>query len=476
MSNFDPAELAEQLRDRVQLGMPHTVDRLARLVRIPSVSWEAFDKAHVRASAERVRELFEDTGMFDEVGIHQYDIEAGTPGQPGVIARREASPGWPTVLLYAHHDVQPPGRDELWDTPAYEPTLVGERLYGRGASDDKAGVLLHVAALETLHDLWEAKNERFPLGISVFIEGEEENGSGSFTKFLDAHREALGADYIIVADSDNAAIDVPALTVALRGNVTFNLTVRTLRHASHSGMFGGAAPDAMLAAVRLLDTLWAEDGSVAVEGLAAHDAPVPDMPEAQLVEEAGVVGGQLLGSGPVLARTWYQPSITVTGIDAPDVANASNTLIPEVRVRISARIAPGTDAAAAADALQRHLRAHAPFGAELEFDSLNTGRPFLVDVDGDGVERMRSAMAEAWGTEAQLSGIGGSIPFIADLVDRFPHSQILVTGVEDPATRAHSPNESQHLGVLHRAVLTEATFLADLAENPPAAEETAERE
>lgn len=476
MSKFDPAELAEQLRDRVQLGMPNTIDRLARLVRIPSVSWDAFDREHVSASAERVRELFAGTGMFDEVGIHQYDIDDETPGQPGVIARREASEGWPTVLLYAHHDVQPPGRDELWDTPAYEPTLVGERLYGRGASDDKAGVLLHVAALETLHDLWEADGERFPLGVSIFVEGEEENGSGSFTKFLDAHREALGADYIIVADSDNAAIDVPSLTVALRGNVTFNLTVRTLRHASHSGMFGGAAPDAMLAAVRLLDTLWNADGSVAVEGVDSHDAQVPEMPASQLVEEAGVIGGELLGSGPVLARTWYQPSVTVTGIDAPDVANASNTLIPEVRVRISARIAPGTDAEAAAEALQSHLRANAPFGAELEFDSLNTGRPFLVDVDGDGVERMRAAMAECWGADAQLSGIGGSIPFIADLVDRFPASQILVTGVEDPATRAHSPNESQHLGVLHRAILTEAWFLADLAENPPLGDGSAERE
>jgi acetylornithine deacetylase/succinyl-diaminopimelate desuccinylase-like protein len=463
MSKIDPAELAEQLRDRVQLGMPHTIDRLARLVRIPSVSWDAFDPAHVAESAERVRELFEGTGLFDEVSVHQYEISEGVLGQPGVIARRPAAEGWPTVLLYAHHDVQPQGSDDKWDTPPFEPTLIGDRLYGRGASDDKAGVLLHVAALEAIRDIWEAAGEQLGLGISVFIEGEEENGSGSFSKFLDAHRDALGSDYIIVADSDNASVDVPALTVALRGNVTFNLTVRTLRHASHSGMFGGAAPDAMLATVRLLNTLWNDDGSVAVAGLESHDAPVPEHDEAKLIEEAGVIGGELLGSGPVLARTWYQPAITVTGIDAPDVANASNTLIPEVRVRVSARIAPGTDADAAAEAILDHLRANTPFGAELEFDSLGTGRPFLVDVDGDGVERMRTAMTEAWGAKPQLSGIGGSIPFIADLVDRFPHSQILVTGVEDPATRAHSPNESQHLGVLHRAILAEAWFLADLA-------------
>lgn len=458
-SSFD--HLSAQLRDRVDLGMPSTVDRLASLVRIDSVSWDAFDREPVRRSAERVRELFEATGLFDEIDVFEHEIEPGVTGQPGIVATKRAADGAPTVLLYAHHDVQPPGDPAKWATPAFEPTIIGDRLYGRGASDDKAGVILHLAALEALRDIVEANGQAFPLGISLFIEGEEENGSRSFGTFLREHAEALRADYIIVADSDNVSTEVPGLTVALRGNVTFNLTIRTIRNAWHSGMFGGLVPDAMMAATRLLATLWDEDGAVAVDGLRSYDSPVPDADESTLKAETAVVG-EFIGRGPLRARTWFQPSITVTGIDAPDLANASNTLIPEVAVRISGRVAPGQPANEYADALQAHLRAHAPYGCELEFSDLDAGEPVLVDVAGDGVERMSTAMTEAWGVAAERTGIGGSIPFIAELVEQFPGAQVLVTGVEDPATMAHSPNESQHLGVLRKAIAAEALFLGKL--------------
>ncbi len=455
-------QFRSDLVDRVDLGMPHTIDRLAKLVRIPSVSWDAFDREQVQRSAEFVCDQLEQTGIFDEVAIHQYDDAAGRPGQPGVIAHRAPAPGAPTVLLYAHHDVQPPGDERKWESPVYEPTLRGERLYGRGSSDDKAGVMLHIAALEALRDICEAHQQRLPIGISVFIEGEEENGSRSFGRFLDEHRDALGADYIIVADSDNPSTETPGLTVALRGNVTFALTVRSLTGAWHSGMFGGVAPDAMLVLIRLLNSLWDENGSVAVPGVLSHAAAVPDYDERQLAREIGALGGELIGVGPVRARTWYQPAITITGIDAPSVAESSNTLLPEVRVRVSARVAPGQPAQEAAEALMAHLRAQVPWGAELEFDDLDVGEPFLVDTKAAGVERMCAAMRGAWGAEPELTAIGGSIPFIAELVERFPSAQILVTGVEDPETRAHSPNESQHLGVLRKAIKTEALFLAGL--------------
>jgi acetylornithine deacetylase/succinyl-diaminopimelate desuccinylase-like protein len=449
------------LSDAVDAGLPSTIADLCRLVRIPSVSWEAFDPAHVQSSAEAVAELFEGLGVFETVRIARSTIgETGVAGQPAVLATRAARNGRPTILLYAHHDVQPPGREEDWSSAPFEPTLRGDRLYGRGAADDKAGVMAHVAAIRALV---ETAGSDFDLGIAVFIEGEEEFGSRSFKNFLLEHQRELAADVIVVADSDNWDVDTPALTVALRGNVTFRLTVRTLEHASHSGMFGGAVPDAMLAMIRLLATLHDEDGSVAVAGLTGAAGETPEFPESRLREEAALLDGvSPIGRGDVLRRLWYEPSITVTGIDAPSVANASNTLLPSVSVRVSARIAPGQSAAEAFGLLERHLRDHAPFGAVVELEDVDRGDPFLVDTSGWAVAEALRAMADAWGAEPVETGIGGSIPFIADLVDLFPEAQILVTGVEDPDSRAHSPNESLHLGVFRRAILTEALLLSRL--------------
>ncbi|WP_349898191.1 dipeptidase [Parafrigoribacterium soli] len=456
-------DLLQTLREAVQAGFPAAVADLSRLVRIPSVSWEAFDARHVAESADAVAGLVRELGVFDDVTVARAAIgDSDQLGQPAVLATRKARNGKPTILLYAHHDVQPPGADADWDSLPFEPTVRGDRIYGRGAADDKAGVVAHIAAIRAFV---ESVGEGFDLGLALFIEGEEEFGSRSFTSFLTEHREQLAADVIVVADSDNWDTETPALTVGLRGNVTFKLTVRTLKHASHSGMFGGAVPDAMLAMVRLLATLHSDDGSVAVEGLTSTDVETPDYDEARLRDEAALVDGVTsIGSGSILGRIWSKPAITVTGIDAPSVANASNTLTPVTSVRISARIAPGQGADEAFAAIERHLRAHAPFGAQVEITDVDQGNGFSVDTSGWGVAEVEAAMTDAWGVAPVEMGIGGSIPFIADLVQLFPAAQILVTGVEDPDSRAHSPNESLHLGVFHRAILTEAVLLARLTE------------
>ena len=461
----DPTSTSDALRSAVEAAFPTTIADLTRLVKIPSVSWAAFDDAHVEASAEAVAELVRGLGVFDLVEIRRAVIGEGEGpdaplGKPAVVARRAARNGRPTVLLYAHHDVQPPGEDADWESSPFEPTLRGDRLYGRGAADDKAGVMAHIGAIRALT---EVLGTDFDLGIALFIEGEEESGSLSFANFLRENRDLLEADAIVVADSGNWDLETPALTVALRGAVAFRMRVSTLAHASHSGMFGGAVPDAMLAAIQLLATLHDADGSVAVAGLTSADLETPAYDEAQLRAETGLLDGvSPIGRGEILSRIWAQPAITVTGIDAPTVANASNTLVPSVAVRVSARVAPGQRDVDALAAIRSHLEARAPFGAKLEFDAVELGNPFLVDTSGWAVAESNAAMAEAWGKEPVEIGVGGSIPFIAELVAEFPAAQILVTGVEDPDSRAHSPNESLHLGVFQRALLSEALFLARL--------------
>lgn len=441
--------------------MPTALADLGALVRIPSIAWPAFDQNQLVRSAEAVAALAEATGVFDRVQVLRAAIP-GTDehGQPAVLATRAARNGRPTILLYAHHDVQPTGDEALWDSPPFEPTVRGGRLYGRGAADDKAGIMAHIASVRALH---EAAGDDIDLGISLFIEGEEEYGSRSFGQFLSDNKEALRADVIVVADSGNWDTETPALTVGLRGNARFTLTVRTLDHASHSGMFGGAVPDAMMATIRLLATLWADDGSVAVEGLARRDAETPEYTEETLRDEAGLLPGvSPIGNGTILSRVWNKPAITVTGIDATSVASASNTLAPSMTVVVSARVAPGQKATEAYAAIEAHLRAHAPFGAELAFSDVDCGDGFLVDTNGWAVAEARDAMREGYGVDPVDLGVGGSIPFIADLVREFPAAQILVTGVEDPHSRAHSPNESLHLDTFQNAVLTESFLLARL--------------
>jgi len=456
--NADPA-VESAVSEAVPSGIPSALADLGDLVRIPGIAWPSFDQTQLERSASRVAELAEGTGVFDEVRVLRAAIP-GTDelGQPAVLATRAARDGRPTILLYAHHDVQPPGADELWETAPFEPTVRDGRLYGRGVADDKAGIMTHIASLRAVR---EALGDDFGLGVSMFVEGEEEYGSRSFAQFLSDNADALRADAIVVADSGNWDSRTPGLTVSLRGNARFTLKVRTLDHASHSGMFGGAVPDAMMATVRLLSTLWDEDGAVAVEGLTAREAPTPEYTEETLRDETGLLPGVTpIGRDSILSRIWNKPAVTIIGIDATSVESASNTLLPEVSVVVSARVAPGQSGEQAYAALEAHLRAHAPFGAELTFSDVDLGDGFLVDTSGWAVGLARQAMADGYGAEPVDLGVGGSIPFIADLVREFPEAQILVTGVEDPHSRAHSPNESLHLDTFRHAIATESLLLA----------------
>jgi acetylornithine deacetylase/succinyl-diaminopimelate desuccinylase-like protein len=443
----------DEIRDRLSALRPSIRGDLERLVRIPSVSAPGFDPKPLRASAEVVAELLRDAGMAAEV------VDAGQ-GHPAVVGRTEGPAGSPTVLLYAHHDVQPTGPLELWDSPPFEPVERDGRLFGRGAADDKAGVLAHVAALRA----WEG---RPPVGVAVFIEGEEETGSDNLSPLLEAHRDLVAADAVVLADSSNWRLGVPALTVSLRGIVQCVVEVRTLDHAVHSGLYGGPVPDALTAMARVLASLHDDDGNVAVPGLVSRPSDPLDLTEDEFRGYAGLRPGvRLLGTGAITERLWTKPAAYVLAIDAPRVDQAPGQLVPVARAMIGLRVAPGDTAAGARAALTHHLEAHRPWGVDLRVEAAGGGEPFDVAARGPIYDAARRALAEAWGRPPVDTGAGGSIPFVKTFAETLPDAAILLTGVEDPASAAHSENESLHLGEFDRACLAEALFLGHLADLP----------
>lgn len=453
-------ELATTLRETVARLFPALRADLESLVRVPSVSNAAFDQAHVAASADAVAGLLRDAGM-PEVQVLRARTADGTQGAPAVVARRPAPDGAPTVLLYAHHDVQPPGDAATWETDPFEPTERDGRLYGRGAADDKAGVVAHLGALRALAASTALGD--IPVGVTVFVEGEEEVGSPTFLPFLTQYRDLLAADVIVVADSSNWKIGVPALTTSLRGLVDCEVEVAVLDHAVHSGMFGGPVLDAVTLLARLIATLHDDAGNVAVPGLVTAAEPTVDYAEADFRADSSLLDGTVLaGEGSIAGRLWTKPAIAVIGLDAPSVAHASNTLTPRATAKLSVRLAPGQDPAAAMAALRTHLESSAPLGAHVTVRDGEQGKPFLAPGDSDAMRAARWAFATSWGTDPVDIGVGGSIPFIADLLEVFPDAAILVTGVEDPDSRAHGANESVHLGELEKVVLAEALLLARL--------------
>jgi cysteinylglycine-S-conjugate dipeptidase len=443
--------MANDVRAAVERVLPGVREDLEHLVRIPSVSADPTAAGHVRASAEAVAALLRGCDMED---VQILEVEGGAPA---VVARKSAPPGKPTVLLYGHHDVQPTGDPAEWTSPPFEPVEREGRLYGRGAADDKAGVMAHVAALR-------AFGNNPPVGVTVFVEGEEELGSPALGPFLSRYRDLLIADVIVLADSGNWDLGVPALTTSLRGLIDCLVEVQVLDHPVHSGMYGGVVMDALTALCRLLATLHDDDGTVAISGLASGSAAPLDLPEERLRAEAGILDGvRLIGTGPLVDRLWAKPAATVLAIDTTRIADASNTLLATAKAKVSVRLAPGDDAKSAMDRLVEHLTAHAPFGARVTVTPISYGEPFKIDARGPRYDAARAAFQEAWGREPVDMGVGGTIPFVAEFAEAFPEAAILVTGVEDPDSRAHGFDESLHLDEYSKACLAEALMLEKLA-------------
>jgi len=433
------------------------LETLSSLVSIPGIAWDAFDASELERSAEAVAGLLRETDVFESVEIFRSATPAGPMGAPAVVATRAARNSKPTILLYAHHDVQPPGADNLWESEPFKTEIRNGRMYGRGAADDKAGVISHVYSIKALREL---TNNDFDLGLVVFIEGEEEAGSPSFANFLIEHKTKLSSDVIIVADSGNWTTEVPAITTTLRGLVSLEFEVSTLDHAVHSGMYGGAVPDAMLALTKILGSMWDENGSVSISGLISENSVDLAYSEQDLRVDSGLLPSTLsIGEGGILGRLWTKPSLTLIGLDYPSVAISSNTLVPSVRAKLSLRIAPGQGPSEALEALKTHILTHNPLGAQIDFGAVELGKPFSLGESGWAKDLASRALRSAYGFDSVDIGIGGSIPFIADLEAVFPGVQVLVTGVEDPDSRAHSPNESLDIETLRKAIIAQTLIL-----------------
>jgi acetylornithine deacetylase/succinyl-diaminopimelate desuccinylase-like protein len=443
----------ETIRAKVREIMPAIRADLEDLVRIESVSADPARAGEVERSAEATAALFAAEGFETEI-IRAYD---GAP--PAVVGRKPGPPGSKTVLLYAHHDVQPENDHADWDSPPYVPTERDGRLYGRGAADDKAGIAAHLAAIRVFGD-------DLPVGVTLFVEGEEEVGSDTLPELLRANQERLAADVIVIADSSNWDIGVPALTTSLRGLVRANIEVRTLTHGVHSGMWGGLVPDSLMTLARLIASLHDDEGNVAVAGLHSGPAADVDYPEERLRAESGAVPGiQWIGTGSAVERMWTKPAVAIIGLDAPKVDGSSNTLVPAARARISMRIAPGDTTENAINCLRDHLEKRVPWGAEFTFTVVDTGEATQIDATGPAYDAARAAFRDAWdGREPVDMGVGGSIPFIAEFLEAFPQASVLVTGVEDPDTRAHGANEGLHLVEFERVCVAEALLLQNLGD------------
>ncbi len=443
----------DDLRTSVAEAMPQATADLERLVRIPSIAFPEYDPAPVRASAEATAEILRAAGYG---GVRLIELPDGVD-HPAVYGEVAGPPGAPTILLYAHHDVQPEGPVEEWASAPFEPEVRDGRLYGRGSSDDKCGIVLHAVAMRAFEG-------RPPVTVKVIVEGEEEAGTEHLPFLIEGHRDLLAADVLCIADGGNWRTGVPALGTSIRGVVDVTVTVRTLDLAVHSGVFGGVVPDAISALARILATLQDDAGNVAIAGLARLPWDGVEMPEEDFRRDARVRPGvRLIGTGTLAERLWSAPAVSVLGIDAPRVREASNQLVPVARAKISLRIAPGDDPSRAMDLLAAHVEANAPWGVEVDVKRGEGGHGLRVASTGRAFGAMRRAMETAYGRPAVESGSGGSVPLVPVLARTFPDAEILIYGVSDEKSQYHSVDESVDLADLERACLAEALLWEELA-------------
>lgn len=419
---------------------------LNRLVPLATIGALPDHAADLKTSADVI------AGLLGQAGCPDVRV-IDAPAAPAILGRWPAPPGQPTICFYAHHDVQNIGDPADWRHDPLTVTPVGDRLFGRGTADDKGGIACHLATLR-------AFDGHPPVGVTIFIEGEEEIGSPHVLAFIERHAAALAADGFVILDAGNWQCGQPAFTTTLRGVVDVVVRLTTLDHALHSGQFGGPVPDALTSLCRLLATLHDDAGDVAIDGLTPSVDFDVDFDEATFRRDAGLLPGvATIGTGSLADRLWAKPSCTVIGLDTVAIEQSSNTLLPSATARVSLRVPPGMTAADAMAALIRHLESHAPWGAQVRVEPGGAGNPGQVTTDGPLVQAGLAAYTAAFGVAPVTIGLGGAIPLVGELRQAFPAAEFLVTGIADPDSRLHSPNESVSLSDLVKTVEAQVDFL-----------------
>ncbi|WP_019202076.1 M20/M25/M40 family metallo-hydrolase [Tsukamurella sp. 1534] len=450
------------VRDAVAGLMGQARADLSALVSHPSVhDSPEFGAEPNRASAQWVADA------FTAAGIDNVEQVTTSDGSIAIVGHTPAPEGAPTVLLYSHHDVQPPGPREAWESDPFTLTPRpgpdgAERWYGRGAADCKGNLVAHLTALRAVREAAGA----LPVGVRLVIEGSEEAGGEGLDDLIAQRPDLARADLILIADTGNVAVGRPTLTTSLRGAVSVRVELATGTSDLHSGQFGGAAPDAIAALIALLATLRDERGNTTIDGLdaSARWSGEPYDPARFAADAAIFDDTAILGSGTIADQLWARPAVTVIGLDAPATATAAAAIQPRAAALLNLRVPPGTDPHTAGEKLVAHLRDHAPWGAHVDAHVESVGEPFAADTTGPGYTRLTEALSEAYGgVEVVASGQGGSIPLCAQLRKAAPGAEIALLGVEEPQCRIHAPNESVDPREIERTALAEALLLTRFA-------------
>jgi acetylornithine deacetylase/succinyl-diaminopimelate desuccinylase-like protein len=443
---------ASEIRSKVAEMMPELLADLGRLVAIPSVAFPGYPPEPVHQMAGEALRLFR------EAGFATAELQHVPAGYPPVYGEIPGPDGTPTVMLYAHYDVQPAPPEQGWTSDPWTATAKPDgRIYGRGAADDKGGLVTHLGTLRVF-------DGTPPCTVRLILEGMEETDS-NLEAFVEANPELFACDAFVVCDMGNLRVGEPTLTTTLRGEVVCVVTVRTLAHPLHSGEFGGAAPDAMMALARLLATLHDDEGNVAVEGMSSLAWDGADLAPEDFRAGADLLEGvALTGSGPVGTRLWSRPSVSAIGIDTTDIAGSSNVLIPEARAKLSMRIVPGSDPQRELDALARHLETHAPWAAQVQVDRVDAVPGFRCPTGGPAYAAAGRALEQAYGKPPGEAGSGGSIPLLQTLQQAAPNAEFILWGPEDrAAARIHASDESVDPSEIERMILAQALMLHRLA-------------